>query len=305
MAQSEESIDKPVKNKDKRIETLQNVTIRFAGDSGDGMQLTGMKFTTQSVVLGNDVATYPDFPAEIRAPAGTLAGVSGFQVHFSSSEIYEPGDSPDCLVVMNPAALKVNIKDLKKDGILIANEDAFTNNNLRKVGYDTNPLNDDSLKSYRVFKVKVASLNAEAVKESGLTTKEVNLTKNFFALGLISWLYDRPLEPTLEWIEEKFKRRPNIAEANSKTLKAGYYLADTLELFPIQYQVPSAKLQPGKYRKISGNEAVALGLLAASQLSNKEVFYGSYPITPASDVLHELSKHKGMGIKTFQAEDEI
>jgi 2-oxoglutarate ferredoxin oxidoreductase subunit alpha len=297
-------VDKP-ENKDKRIETLQKVTIRFAGDSGDGMQLTGMKFTSQSVVLGNDVATFPDFPAEIRAPAGTLAGVSGFQVHFASSEIYEPGDAPDCLVVMNPAALKVNIKDLKKDGILIANEDAFTQNNLSKVGYASNPLDDDSLKSYNVFKIKIATLNAEAVKESGLTTKQANLTKNFFALGLISWLYDRPLESTLEWIEDKFKRKPEIAEANSKTLKAGYYLADTLELFPIQYQVPRAKLQPGKYRKISGNEAVALGLLAASQLSNKEVFYGSYPITPASDVLHELSKLKGLGIKTFQAEDEI
>ncbi|MFW9929057.1 MAG: 2-oxoacid:acceptor oxidoreductase subunit alpha [Candidatus Thorarchaeota archaeon] len=289
----------------KKVEILHHVTIRFAGDSGDGMQLAGMKFTTESVVLGNDVATFPDFPAEIRAPAGTLAGVSGFQVQFSSQEIYTPGDALDALVAMNPAALKVNLKDLKSGGILIVNEDSFNPNNVNKAGYKTNPLEDESLKNYKLFKVKMSSLHAEAVKDSNLNTKEVDLTKNFFALGLISWLYDRPLESTMDWINEKFKKKPNVCEANIKTLKAGYYYGETMDIFPIQFRVPSAKLKPGRYRKISGNEAIALGLLAASKLANKEIYYGSYPITPASDILHELSSLKGQGIKTLQAEDEL
>ena len=288
-----------------KVEIVPSVTIRFAGDSGDGMQLTGMKFTSESVFYGNDVATLPDYPAEIRAPAGTLAGVSGFQIRFSSEDILTPGDELDALVVMNPAALKVNIKDLKPKGILIVNEDGFTEFNLKKAGYNTNPLEDDSLKNYRVYKVKMTTLNAEAVKDLGLTVKETNLTKNFFALGLVSWLFDRPLEPTIEWIEKKFVKRPNIRDANIKTLKAGYYYGETMGIFPIQYKVPKAKLPPGRYRRISGNEAVALGILIASKLASKEVFYGSYPITPASDILHELSKLKGFGIKTFQAEDEI
>ena len=292
--------DKPTKT----IETLQKVTIRMAGDSGDGMQLAGTKFTTASVIFGNDVSTLPEFPAEIRAPAGTLAGVSSFQVNFGSGHIFTPGDKLDTLVVMNPAALKVHLHDLKKGGNLIINIDAFTDSNLSKAGYDKNPLFDDSLKSYKAFLVKISTLNENAVKDLGLDFKQVSLTKNFFALGLACWLYDRPLQPTIEWINEKFSKVKNIAEANTKTLKAGFYYGETAEIFPTHYKVPPAKMQPGLYRRVSGNEAIALGLLAGLELANIEGIYSGYPITPASDILHELSKHKER-IKTFQAEDEI
>lgn len=290
----------------KEIETLKQVVIRLAGDSGDGMQLAGLKFTTASVMFGNDVSTLPDFPGEIRAPAGTLAGVSGFQIHFSSRQIFTPGDKLDALVVMNPAALKVNISDLKPNGILIINKDTFTSKNLSKIGYSTNPLEDNSLKNYRVFAVNITKLNKEAVgANSGLSYKQIDLTKNFFALGLISWLYDRPLEPTITWLEEKFKHRPEILEANLRTLKAGAYYGETNELFKVQFQVPKAKMKPGLYRYISGNQALAFGLLTAAKLANKEMFFGAYPITPASDLLHELVKYIGYGVRTFQAEDEI
>ncbi|MFW9779859.1 MAG: 2-oxoacid:acceptor oxidoreductase subunit alpha [Candidatus Heimdallarchaeota archaeon] len=290
---------------DKTTKQLDQVVIRLAGDSGDGMQLAGLKFTTASVIFGNDVSTLPDFPAEIRAPSGTLAGVSGFQVHFSSSLIYTPGDALDALVAMNPAALKVNISDLKPNGILIINEDTFTKNNISKAGYSSNPIEDGSLDKYRLYPVKITSLNEEAVASVGLKTKQVNLTRNFFALGLISWLYDRPLEPTIEWVETKFKKRPAIVEANIKTLKAGYYYGETNEFWKVQYQVPQAEMTPGLYRYVSGTQALALGFIAATQLAKKEIFYGAYPITPASDLLHELVNHKGFGIRTFQAEDEI
>jgi 2-oxoglutarate ferredoxin oxidoreductase subunit alpha len=291
---------------EKKIETLGRVVIRLAGDSGDGMQLAGLKFTTASVIFGNDISTLPDFPAEIRAPAGTLAGVSGFQIHFSSTTIYTPGDELDALVVMNPAALKVNLRDLKPNGILIANEETFTSKNVKKAGFSSNPLEDESLRNYRVFPVNITKMNKEAVGvDSGLSRKEINLTKNFFALGLISWLYDRPLESTIEWIDIKFTKKPAIAQANIRTLKAGYYFGETSEFFSVQYQVPKARMEAGLYRYISGNQALALGLLAAAQLANKELFFGAYPITPASDLLHELVKFKGYGIKTFQAEDEI
>ncbi|MFX0013023.1 MAG: 2-oxoacid:acceptor oxidoreductase subunit alpha [Promethearchaeota archaeon] len=290
---------------EKEISILDHVVIRLAGDSGDGMQLAGLKFTTASVIYGNDISTFPDFPGEIRAPAGTLAGVSGFQIHFSSKIISTPGDDLDALVVMNPAALKVNLSDLKSKGILIINQDTFTDKNLEKAGYNQNPLEDGSLRNYHVYPVSITKLNQAAVESEGLSFKQINLTKNFFALGLISWLYDRPLTPTVEWIEKKFKHRPEIVKANIKTLKAGYNFGETTELFPIQYHVPPAKMKPGLYRYISGNEALSLGLIAAANLAKKELFYGAYPITPASDLLHELVKHKEFGIRVFQAEDEI
>ena len=289
---------------EKQVETLQHVTVRMAGDSGDGMQLAGTKFTSASVIFGNDVSTLPDFPAEIRAPTGTLAGVSGFQIQFGSNKIFTPGDQLDSLIVMNPAALKVNISDLRKGGNLITNADAFIESNLSKVGYSSNPLTDGSLKDYRVFSVKITTLNEHAVDGLGLNFKQVSLTKNFFALGLLSWLYDRPLKPTIDWINEKFSKVKEVAEANIRTLKAGYYYGETAEIFPIQYRVPPAKMKPGLYRRISGNEALALGILAGLELSNIEGLYSGYPITPASDVLHELSYRKDK-IKTFQAEDEI
>ena len=288
----------------KPIETLQKVTIRMAGDSGDGMQLAGSKFTTASVIFGNDVSTLPEFPAEIRAPAGTLAGVSSFQINFGSKNIFTPGDKLDTLIVMNPAALKVHLHDLKKGGNIIANLDAFTEFNLAKAGYKSNPLLDNSLNSYKVFQVKISTLNENAVKDLGLDFKQTGLTKNFFALGLSCWLYDRPLQPTIDWINEKFSKVKNIAEANIRTLKAGYYYGETAEIFPVHYKVPPAVMKPGLYRRVSGNEAAALGVLAGLELANIEGLYAGYPITPASDILHELSHHKNK-IKTFQAEDEI
>jgi len=284
---------------------LDRVTIRFAGDSGDGMQLTGSQFTRTTAVFGNDVSTLPDFPAEIRAPAGSLPGVSGFQLSFSSADIFTPGDQPDVLVAMNPAALKTNLIDLPAGGALIVNEDAFTPANLAKAGYDSNPLRDGSLKAYNVFEIPISTLNARALEGLDMTAKQVDLTKNFFALGLMFWLYERSMEPTVEWIDDKFAKRPVIAEANRRALKAGYAFGETTELFHTQYRVAPARLAPGTYRNITGNEATALGFVTAAQLAERPLFYGSYPITPASDILHSLSSYKQFGVRTFQAEDEI
>jgi 2-oxoglutarate ferredoxin oxidoreductase subunit alpha len=292
-------------NGHRRITQLSDVTVRFAGDSGDGMQLAGTQFTDTSALVGNDISTLPDFPAEIRAPAGTLAGVSGFQVHFSSDDIFTPGDSLNALVAMNPAALKTNLKSLKGEGILIVNEDAFTQKDLNKAGYSTNPLEDGTLQLYRLIKVPINKLTATAAKDTGLGAKDIDRCKNMFALGLVYWLYDRPLGPTIEHIKQKFGKKPQIAEANQLALKAGYAFGETAELFNEQYQVPKAKLPAGKYRKITGNEAMAIGMVAASKLADKEMIYCSYPITPASDILHNLSAMKHYGIVTFQAEDEI
>ncbi len=290
---------------EKEVVEIDNVTIRFAGDSGDGMQLTGMQFTNTSAVLGNDISTLPDFPAEIRAPAGSLPGVSGFQINFSSREIRTPGDQPNVLVAMNPAALRVNLPDLEKGGILIVNSDAFAELNLKKAGYEKNPLEDGSLSGYRLISIPLSELNLNALKELSLSKKEADRCKNFFALGIMYWLYDRPLESTLKWIQDKFKKNPVIQEANKQSLRAGYYYADTTELFTTHYRVRKANLAPGRYRNITGNEATALGFIAASQVAKRPLFYASYPITPASDILHELSRHKNFGVKTFQAEDEI
>lgn len=289
----------------KETRQLSRATVRFAGDSGDGMQLTGTQFTNESAVLGNDISTLPDFPAEIRAPAGTIPGVSGFQVQFASVDIMTPGDAPDCLVAMNPAALRANLGDLKKGGIIIANGDAFTPQNLKKAGYDSNPLEDGSLRGYRLHVVPMTSLTEKALEGLGLGKKETDRSKNFFALGLAAWLYDRPIEPTLEWIEKKFAKAEKVAEANRKALKAGYHFGETAEVFQHRYQVPKARLAPGRYRKVTGNEALAMGLITASKKSGLPLFYGSYPITPASDILHELSRRKQFGVITFQAEDEI
>ncbi|MEP7378388.1 MAG: 2-oxoacid:acceptor oxidoreductase subunit alpha [Chloroflexota bacterium] len=292
-------------HKEVEIQELERVTIRFAGDSGDGMQLTGSQFTRTAAVFGNDISTLPDFPAEIRAPAGSLPGVSGFQISFSSAEIYTPGDAPDVLVAMNPAALRTNIGELPRGGALIVNSDAFTANNLKKAGYDSNPLGDGSLKQYNVFEVPISALNTRALEGLDMTSKQVDLTKNFFALGLMFWLYERSMEPTLRWIQEKFGAKPVIAEANSRALKAGYAFGETTEMFHTTYRVAPAKLAPGTYRNITGNEATALGFVVASKLAKRELVYGSYPITPASDILHQLASYKNFGVKTFQAEDEI
>lgn len=287
------------------IEELEAVTIRFAGDSGDGMQVTGGQFTATSAVIGNDISTLPDFPAEIRAPAGSLPGVSGYQLNFSSRDIHTPGDEPNVLVAMNPAALKVNIKDLEPGGILVLNTDEFNDGNLKKAGYTANPIDDGSLSGYRVFKLPITSLTLKALENSSMPFKQRERCKNFYALGLMYWLYDRPMEPTLKWIDDKFGAKPEVAEANVMALKAGYNYADTMELFTSHYHVGKAQIKPGKYRNITGNEATAIGFITASQLAGRPLFYGSYPITPASDILHELSKHKNFGVKTFQAEDEI
>ena len=284
---------------------LERVTIRFAGDSGDGMQLTGTQFTRTAAAFGNDISTYPDFPAEIRAPAGSLPGVSGFQLSFSSTEIHTPGDAPDVLVAMNPAALKANLGELPAGGALIVNEDAFTAQNLQKVAYAANPLTDGSLKQWNVFSVPISTLNGRALEGLGLTNKQVDLTKNFFALGLMFWLYERDMDGTVAWIDDKFSKRPEIAEGNKRALKAGYNFGETTEIFHERYIVPPAKLAPGHYRNITGNEATALGFVAASKLAGRGLFYGSYPITPASDILHQLAGYKNFGVKTFQAEDEI
>ena len=290
----------------KPVEQLDRVIIRFAGDSGDGMQLTGGRFTSETALLGNDLSTLPDFPAEIRAPAGSLPGVSGFQIHFSDHDILTPGDAPNVLVAMNPAALKVNLADLEEGGTLIINTDGFTPENLKYANYATNPLDDNSLAGYRVHKLPISTLNMTALKGSvELTRKEMDRSKNFFALGVLYWLYDRPMENTLNWIRAKFAKSPELAKANEIALKTGYNFADTTEVFTTHYTVKKAQIAPGKYRKMTGNEATAIGFIAASQLSGRPLFYGSYPITPASDILHELSRHKTFGVKTFQAEDEI
>jgi 2-oxoglutarate ferredoxin oxidoreductase subunit alpha len=284
---------------------LERVTIRFAGDSGDGMQLTGGQFTRTAAVFGNDISTLPDFPAEIRAPAGSLPGVSGFQISFSSADIHTPGDEPDVLVAMNPAALRTNIGDLPAGGALIVNSDAFNANNLKKAGYETNPLTDGSLKQYNVFEIPISTLNTRSAEGLDLTSKQVDLTKNFFALGLMFWLYERSMDPTLRWIDAKFSARPAIAEGNVRALKAGYAFGETTEMFHTTYRVAPAKLEPGTYRNITGNEATALGFVVASRLAHRQLVYGSYPITPASDILHQLATYKNFGVKTFQAEDEI
>ncbi len=289
----------------KPTQTLPSVTIRFAGDSGDGMQLAGTQFTDTSALLGNDISTLPDFPAEIRAPAGTLAGVSGYQIHFSSTDIFTPGDQVDALVVMNPAALRTNVKSVKSGGIVIVNSDSFAPGDLKKAGYETNPLEDGSLKGYRLIKVPIDKLNVAAAKETGLGTKDLDRCKNMFALGLCYWLYGRPIEPTLNHINQKFAKKPAVAMANTLVLKAGYHFGETTELFAEKYQVPKAQLTPGRYRKITGNEATAIGMITAAHLAGKELVYCSYPITPASDILHYLSAEKNFGVVTFQAEDEI
>jgi len=288
-----------------QLEELDAVTIRFAGDSGDGMQLTGTQFTATSAIIGNDISTLPDFPAEIRAPAGSLPGVSGYQLNFSSHDIRTPGDEPNVLVAMNPAALKMNLKDLEPGGILVVNTDAFVESNLRKAGYETNPLEDGSLSGYRVFKLPITSLTIGALEEAKLPHKQMERCKNFYALGLMYWLFDRPLEPTLKWIDQKFSKMPEVALANKLAVKTGYNYAETTEIFTTHYRVAKSDIKPGKYRNITGNEATAIGFIAASQLAGRPLYYGSYPITPASDILHELSVHKNFGVKTFQAEDEI
>ncbi|CAN5710002.1 2-oxoacid:acceptor oxidoreductase subunit alpha [soil metagenome] len=294
-----------VRQTEDQVQELERVTIRFAGDSGDGMQLTGTQFTRTSAVFGNDISTLPDYPAEIRAPAGSLPGVSGFQLSFSSSEIHTPGDEPDVLVAMNPAALKTNLGDLPAGGALIVNQDAFTQQNLNKAGYASHPLTDGSLKPYNVFEIPISTLNARALEGLEMTNKQVDLTKNFFALGIMFWLYERSMDPTLRWIEDKFGAKPVLAEANRRALKAGYAFGETTEIFHTRYVVPPAHLAPGTYRNITGNEATALGFVAASHLAGRDLFYGSYPITPASDILHQLSGYKNFGVRTFQAEDEI
>ena len=299
-------IEPPVPQTEKNLEEVETVTIRFAGDSGDGMQLTGTQFTNTSAVVGNDISTLPDFPAEIRAPAGSLPGVSGFQLNFSSQDIKTPGDQPNVLVAMNPAALKVNLPDLEEGGTLIVNTDGFTPENLKYASYATNPLDDGSLTGFRVHKLPISTLNMNALKGNvELSRKEIDRSKNFFALGVLYWLYDRPMDNTLNWIRTKFAKSPELAKANEIALKTGYNFADTTEVFTTHYTVKKAQIAPGKYRKITGNEATAIGFIAASQISGRPLFYGSYPITPASDILHELSRHKSFGVKTFQAEDEI
>ena len=290
---------------ERTVIDLDRAVIRFAGDSGDGMQLTGDRFTTSSALFGNDMSTLPDFPAEIRAPAGTLAGVSAFQVHISDHDILTPGDHPSVLVAMNPAALKANIADVTPAGTLIVNSDAFEERSLQKAGYSDNPLTDGTLSSYTVYEVPMTSLTLEAVKPSGTKPRDAERSKNFFALGLISWLYTRPQEETLKWIEQRFAKTPMVAEANTLAYKAGWNFGETAELFPSTYEVKPAALDPGTYTNISGNTALAWGLIAAGQLAKLPLFLGSYPITPASDILHELSKHKNFGVRTVQAEDEI
>jgi 2-oxoglutarate ferredoxin oxidoreductase subunit alpha len=287
---------------------LQDVVIKFAGDSGDGMQLTGQQFTNNTALLGIDLATFPDFPAEIRAPIGTLPGVSGFQIHFSSNPVYTPGDTCDVLVAMNAAALKVNLKSLKKGGKIIANIEGFDAKNLRLAAYPEgiNPLEDGSLDGYELTKVDITKLTREALKSNTeLGTKERDRAKNMFVLGLIYWLYNRNLDNTIDFLEEKFGKKENILKSNIDVLKAGYYYGETAELFNARYKVEKSKMEPGTYRSIMGNQALSMGLIAATQKSGLPLFLGSYPITPASDILHELSKYKNFGIKTFQAEDEI
>ena len=291
--------------KEKEFRVLTSVTVRFAGDSGDGMQLTGSQFSDTTAWLGNDLNTLPDYPAEIRAPAGTLYGVSGFQLHFGSEDVHTPGDVPDVLVAMNPAALKKNLKELKRGGVLIVNSDSFDQKNLNLAHYESNPLQDDTLSGYELHPVPITSLTANALEGLPLSPKEVSRCKNFFALGLMYWLYDRPLKNTQDWIKEKFSKNPEYIEANTKALQAGYNFGEITEVFTTRYKVEAAKLPKGIYRNISGNEATALGFLTASVKSGLPLFLGSYPITPASEILQYLSTYKSFGVKTVQAEDEI
>jgi len=289
----------------RRREVLEQAVIRFCGDSGDGMQITGSQFTNTAALFGNDLATFPDYPAEIRAPAGTLPGVSGFQIHFSSRDVYTPGDAVDVLVAMNPAALKTNVADLRPNGALIVNVDNFREVDLKKAQCATNPLEDHSLDAYRVFKVELTKLTRLALLDLGLDAKSMDRCKNFFALGMCYWLYNRSMDPTYKWLDEKFAGKPILAEANKLAMKAGYSYCEATEAFQVSYEIPAAKLTPGRYRNISGNSALALGFVAAARRSGLTLFQGSYPITPASDVLHELSMFKEFGVLTFQAEDEI
>ncbi len=289
----------------KTLQNLDEVTIRFAGDSGDGMQLTGMEFTKTTALFGNDLSTFPDYPAEIRAPAGTLFGVSGFQLHFGAIDIHTPGDTCDVLVAMNPASLKVNLNSLKDGGIIIANRDGFDVKNLKLAGYEKSPLDDGSLQKYKLHVVDITKLTGNVLADMNMSSKHVDRCKNFFALGMMYWMFNRSMEPSLEWIQDKFKKTPEFVEANSRVLKAGYNYGETTEIFAVRYDVAPAKLTPGTYRSITGNEAVAFGLIAASIKSGLDLFLGTYPITPASDILHELSRHKNFRVKTFQAEDEI
>ena len=301
----EEEAEK-VAGKEIQTEELESVAIRFAGDSGDGIQVTGAQFTNTSLIFGNDVSTMPDYPAEIRAPAGTLAGVSGFQVNIASQDIFTPGDAPQVLVVWNPAALKANIDDLEPGGTIIVNTDNFAQNDLKKAGYQNNPLEDGSLNGYRLIEIPMTTLNRNALKEiDGLSNKEKDRSQNMFSLGLVSWMYDRPLEPTVNWFNEKFGKRPKIVEANTRALKAGYNFGETTEAFRTRYRVLKAPAAPGVYRKVTGTEATALGMVTAARRAGKTLFYGSYPITPASSMLHELAMVKHFDVRTFQAEDEI
>lgn len=286
-------------------EVIEQAVIRFAGDSGDGMQITGSQFTNTVALYGNDIATFPDYPAEIRAPAGTVPGVSGFQLNFSSGEVYTPGDSVDVLVAMNPAALKVNIGDLKANGIVIVNSDSFEEADLRKAHVTSNPLEDNSLDKFRVFPVELQKLTRASLQHLGLDAKSMDRCKNFFALGMCYWLYNRSMEPTVRWIDDKFSKKPLLSEANKLALKAGYSYCEATEAFQISYEIPPAQLTPGTYRNLSGNQALAIGFVTAAQKAGLKLFLGSYPITPASDILHELSKYKNFGVLTFQAEDEI
>ncbi len=286
-------------------EVIDQAVIRFAGDSGDGMQITGSQFTNTVAIYGNDIATFPDFPAEIRAPAGTVPGVSGFQLNFSSGEVYTPGDSVDVLVAMNPAALKVNMADLKANGILIVNSDSFEEADLRKAHVTSNPLEDNTLDKFRVFPVGLQRLTRAALQHLGLDAKSMDRCKNFFALGMCYWLYNRSMDPTVRWIDDKFSKKPLLSEANKLALKAGYSYCEATEAFQISYEIPPAQLTPGTYRNLSGNQALAIGFVTAAQKAGLKLYLGSYPITPASDILHELSKYKNFGVLTFQAEDEI
>jgi 2-oxoglutarate ferredoxin oxidoreductase subunit alpha len=290
-------------DKEKELLQLKEVTIRFAGDSGDGMQLTGTQFSETTAWVGNDLNTLPDYPAEIRAPAGTIYGVSGFQLHFSSEDIHTPGDQPDVLVAMNPAALKKNLPELKKGGMIIVNSDSFDLKNLHLAHYESNPLEDGTLDGYHVYPVPISSLTANALEGVKLSPKEVSRAKNFFALGLMYWLFNRPIDNTVKWIHEKFAKNPEYIEGNEKALRAGYNYGEMTELFTARYTVEPAKLPKGVYRSISGNEATALGFLAASVKSGLPLFLGSYPITPASEIIQYLSTYKNFGVKTFQADD--
>jgi len=289
------------------VKELDDVVIRFAGDSGDGMQLTGSQFTNTAAIIGNDISTFPDYPAEIRAPMGTLGGVSGFQVHLGNYDILTPGDSPDVLVAMNPAALKVSVPDLDAGSIIIVNTDAFTSGNLKKAGYESNPLEDDSLRHFQVIRVPITTLNRNAVADiEGLEKKNIDRSKNFLALGLVYWLFDRPLEPTIEWVKKKFgKKNPAAVKANIKALETGYFYGETAGLFQTRFRIRPATLSPGTYRKVSGSEAAAMGLVTAAKKAGKPLFYGAYPITPASDILHNLAPLRNYDVITFQAEDEI